>query len=75
MADIFATIITTNLFNLSNKLFFNIVKICIKSDIRVQYLFQKQHLTEIGDIVNERQKIFGTSIGFIWKRSAYISVN
>jgi hypothetical protein len=74
IADIVATIITANSVNLFTKLSFNMVKKCGQRDRGIRNSFKKEYPRETGEIINDCQKIFGTTIRLIWKGSANISV-
>jgi hypothetical protein len=50
---------STNSVNIFTGLFFIMVKSCTKSDGGVQFCFKKEHLREIGEIINDGQNIFG----------------
>jgi hypothetical protein len=45
------------------------------SDGSMQLSFKKKHPREIGAIINDDQKIFRTTIHFIWKGPANISMD
>jgi hypothetical protein len=50
------------------------VKKYAKRDVGIRFWFKKEYSRERGEIINDGQKIFGTTIQFIWTGAANISV-
>jgi hypothetical protein len=65
MADSFATVIIANSLNLVSEFSFNKVKKWVMTDGNIPLLFNKDYQRDTGDIINDSQKIFRTTIEFI----------